>query len=797
MTWSISHRNLRKPDIFRIMLSLFHETRRVAKVITLVITITATAAPLLWASGPAPSFKISVADFGVYRVTFEDLVAAGLPATGLPPGGLELSHLGQEVPIWVEDSGDGLFGPGDWIELVGEHLSGQVSYFNEVTRYNVYRLRTDAEGGRRMTMRRPADHLEGDAHALLRRQHHEQDSLRIRLRSKAMGPDELWFWTKLVGGRPAFEHRIDLSDLRVSASGKVDLRVHLRGWSRPRRKGDAEIPDHVVNVAVNGTHLTRAAWNGQEPYLLELSDLALEHFTVGDNLLELSMPKRQQADGELLVDVVLLNWIELVSPRISQVGERPARIHLADPTSPANLHLAAPAGEQLLIYGEKGWRALSSDLEIAILPQAGEGSFVVSRASALQAPVSVVLDEPSRWVDAHQADYIMIAHRRLLEALRPLAEAHRDRGLSVAVVDVEDVYDEFSHGLRDPLAIRRFLDHAYHQWPRPAPRFVLLVGDASWDTRNDVAVDLNYADWTVRPNESAWFGKNDSTPYAREPEVNHRNYVPTLSYATYEGHAASDNGFVLLEGEDDFPDMAIGRFPVTEPAEVSAIVEKTIRYIEDPQTGPWRRQVLFITNETPHFQRRSDQVATFVSEEGYVPLKVYPESSETSNERHTERLLEAFDSGSLFVHFYGHGGRYIWRTGPPDLKKNHDLLTLEHLDRLAPTPRLPVVLSLTCYSAPFDHPSADSIGEKLLRVADRGAVGIIAASWRNSPQANWGKVLLEELTTPGATVGEALMRSKHRLKNPLFVNTYNLLGDPAVPVALPTGGQAVETESLR
>jgi hypothetical protein len=97
-----------------------------------------------------------------------------------------------------------------------------------------------------------------------------------------------------------------------------------------------------------------------------------------------------------------------------------------------------------------------------------------------------------------------------------------------------------------------------------------------------------------------------------------------------------------------------------------------------------------------------------------------------------------------------------------------------------------VVLSLTCYSAPFDHPSADSIGEKLLRIDSRGAIAVVAASWRNSPSPRWSEVLLEELTTRGTTVGEAVMRAKRRVRNRMFVETYNLLGDPAVPIALPT-----------
>ncbi len=313
------------------------------------------------------------------------------------------------------------------------------------------------------------------------------------------------------------------------------------------------------------------------------------------------------------------------------------------------------------------------------------------------------------------------------------------------------------------------------------------MGDASWDARNEVTIDSNYADWTYRPGESKHFGKNKSTPYSEAAELNHRHLVPTWSHTTGQGHSASDNYFVAVEGDDWLPEMAIGRLPVVTPEEVAGIVEKTMRYVSEPEVGLWRRNALLITNESRGFQRRSDRLADRLTTAGFSSHKVYPASTETSNELHTRKLLETFDQGQLFVHFLGHGGRYIWRTGPPDLDKNHDLLTLDHLEDLEATGRLPVVLSMTCYSAPFDHPSADSIGEKLLRITDRGAIGVVAASWRNSPSPAWGEALLDELMAPGATIGEAVQRAKHQVKNRMFVETYNLLGDPAVPVAMPSG----------
>ncbi len=231
--------------------------------------------------------------------------------------------------------------------------------------------------------------------------------------------------------------------------------------------------------------------------------------------------------------------------------------------------------------------------------------------------------------------------------------------------------------------------------------------------------------------------------------------------------------------------MAVGRLPVANAEELEQVIDKTIRYASAAPVGPWKRNLLFIANESVSFQRRSDSIAQEYSRRGYLPTKIYPHPSEPANEHHTQRIIEILDGGVYGVQFIGHGGRYIWRTGPPDLKKNHDLFTLEHLDTLAESERLPVVLSLTCYSAPFDHPTADSIGEKLLRTPGRGAIAVFAASWRNSPSPIMGETLMEEITTPGNTIGESVMRAKHKFNSHVLVQTYNLLGDPAVPVAAP------------
>ncbi len=790
-----------------------HRHRRAAQRALLAALLAAVTLPAAAAAatGPAatapPIFKIYLERQGVYRLGFDDLAAAGLagPPAADPPAshGLGLEVAGHPVPVWVEDGGDGLFGPGDWLEFVGEELRGDSSHWSEHARFNVYSLRFDHPRPRRMTPAHRAASAPTAAGApeIRRRQHLEEDLLILRLPPARSGEsEELWYWARLAHNhRQPFAATLDLDDLDPAAAGTVDLSIHFRGWSKPRSKPDPELADHRVTVWLNGERLAAGEWNGTSSYLLEVPALPAGRLVEGDNTLEFKVPRRAGGDGQNLVDVVMLNWIEVSYPRHAWVADQARLTRVAGPgDTAAPLVLTTDAGQDLVLYGDLGSRTVSPAADrrragerrtARFVPAPGERAFFASRPAALLSPEAVVRDRRSRLADGgNRADYIIVAHRTLLEAIRPLAELHRARGLEVAVVDVEDVYDEFHHGVVHPQALKAFFERAYHGWQRPAPRWVLLVGDASWDGRNRQAVDANYADWTYRPGETRRFGKNKSTAYPQDAELNHRGLIPTWNYGTYEGHSASDNYFVAVDGDDDLPEMAIGRLPVVSPEEVARIVDKTVRYVTAPEVGLWRRNALFITNESRGFQRQSDRLAVDLSAAGFSPRKVYPASSEASNEHHTRRLIETFDEGQLFVHFLGHGGRYIWRTGPPDLKKNHDLFTLDHLDQLASTGRLPVVLSMTCYSAPFDHPSADSIGEKLLRIGERGAIAVLAASWRNTPSAHWGKVLLEELTKPGATVGEAVMGAKHRIKNRMFVETYNLLGDPAVPVALPAGG---------
>jgi hypothetical protein len=148
------------------------------------------------------------------------------------------------------------------------------------------------------------------------------------------------------------------------------------------------------------------------------------------------------------------------------------------------------------------------------------------------------LDQPSDLIHpANGADYLIITHQDFYTAVQPLANDRASRGLRVKMVKVQDVYDEFNFGLLDPQAIRDFLAYAYHNWQPPAPTFVLLVGDGTFDP-------LNYL--------------GDLRPEFIPP------YLADVDY--WIGETAADNRYVSVSGDDFLPDMALGRLPVNTPS---------------------------------------------------------------------------------------------------------------------------------------------------------------------------------------------------------------------------------------
>lgn len=756
--------------------------------------------PLLACSG---QLHIELEHAGVYALDHAAIAAAQPALADCAAADLLLTQGGKDVPIRVVTRGE-RFADGDHIEWIGQPLHGPESWYDAFSVNNVYLLGSAPGAHARM---RDAEATERGRAALQRVLHVEQENLMIRLDQTQQKPGEepdVWQWAKLTQVDPhPFEAHFDLPDLDAHAAS-MKLSLAFRGLSDiipPLKEKDRRPDDHFVEVAVNGHALAPISWNGRDEMRREL-EIAITSLKARDNVLTLHVPKRPLPwmPSMAAVDVVMFNWMESRYPIDGDLDAGAQPFSARDGASQAP-QLAYRGEGVPVLYGNDGVRRTGQPL--------GAGRYLFAPAAAgielfpamdgkFARPVALRAVADRDWRDATNGyDYLIVAHPTLIDAIRPLAAFHERRGLKVAVLDVNAVYDQFNHGITHPQAIRNLVETAQRQWTRK-PRFLLLVGDASFDIRHDTYNDLNYAKWTDQellfPGH---FGAVPGSQYKEKPgKLADRNLIPTWQYPSPEGQSASDNWYGAM-GDDWHPVVAVGRFPVVQPAEVKAIVDKTIAYVSTPQLGAWRRDVMFITDEIDSFKQASDEIASALGKDGFLADKVYASPLESANAAHQTAIHEGIDEGRLLVHFIGHGGRYIWRTGPPDLHKNADLFTLDDVSTLKANARLPMVLSMTCYSAPFDNPTEDSIGERFLREPGKGAIAVFAASWRNSPSPAYSKAVVHELLEPGATIGEAIVRAKKSSNDRTLVEMYNLLGDPAVVLERPRDAARIALDGSR
>lgn len=747
--------------------------------------------PLASLAAPACSGRLHLetGPSGVYSLGYAEAIAAQPGLAGCDIRTLRMRNHGKEVPLRIIDQGDGQFGTGDRIEWVGRKLHGPESWSDPYSRVNVYEL--DSAPGKRLryTLREAADAVQAPA-TLSRHLHLEDDHLMIRLKTSQVERGEqpdVWYWAKMTMVDPKpFATQFNLPGMRQDFANPA-ITLAFRGLSQVLAvKEHQKPPDHHVQVKLNGKPIADLTWDG-EGHIERTLTLPAGLLKRKDNTLELSVPARTPDwAGNPLVDVVMFDYLDLHYPLAISDTDAREPLEVATSGSP-RLGQGAPLlfGSDGNLYAPTPHGAESRYAFVA----AGTRLYPQARDHAPLSPAGLraVADQHDWRRPAQGHDYIIIAHPDLMQAIQPLADFHRQLGLNPVVINVNAAYDQFNHGIVNPTAIRDLLHYAWRNWPAPRPHYVLLVGDASFDIHDKLRNQMFYSKWTDRellfPGH---FGTIPGTPYADAPSrADARNLIPTFQYFAHEGQSASDNAFVAFARDSDKPEMAIGRFPVIKPEEVGAIVDKTINYVKHPRMGSWRQSVMFITNDDPAFQKTSDRLAAEVGDLGFSPARIYPKSSDKDNALHQQKLMQDLDQGQLLVHFLGHGGRYIWRTGPPDPRKNHDLFTLENVGELKNAGRLPMVLSMTCYSAPFDNPTEDSIGEKFLREKDNGAIAVFAASWRNAPDVAFSKILLRDLVKPGIAIGDAILKAKQSTSNRDMIEMYNLLGDPAIALQRP------------
>ncbi len=380
--------------------------------------------------------------------------------------------------------------------------------------------------------------------------------------------------------------------------------------------------------------------------------------------------------------------------------------------------------------------------------------YLAISATQFLSPASIELDAPSAWkTPGYGADYIIITYDGFYNNVQSLAGFRSSQGMRVEVVKVQDLYDEFNYGIFNPSAIRDFLIYAYQNWQPPAPLYVLLVGDAIIDFKD------NYHTSSV-------------------------NYVPTQIVETLAlGQTPADNWFVQIVGNDILPDMYIGRLSAQTSAQVDTIVQKTINYeqVETPYT--WPNDAIFVADDDdPTWETDSDAFAALLPA-GSTFVKIYAgDYAPPANP--TQDFIDQVNLGAMMVNYLGHGDVSKWGTW----YSGSYLLDLNSVNLLNNSDKHTFVTIESCLNGFFPgFQSSYSLAEALHRLDTGGAVAVWAPSGLS--YANGHVYMISELYKAFFELGDyELGAATYIAKLNVYgmssawgdlVNTYVLFGDPA------------------
>ncbi len=305
-------------------------------------------------------------------------------------------------------------------------------------------------------------------------------------------------------------------------------------------------------------------------------------------------------------------------------------------------------------------------------------------------------------------DYLIITSEDFLSQANELVvhKVNTNQFTNPVIVNVENVYREFSGGTPDYSAIRNFLSYIHNGGWSTAPDYVLLLGSAHYDYKN----------------------------YSKKGEKIH---VPTTQYNQWcveDYYTYIDYGDKIL-GTTVVPDLFLGRIVALTSAEASSAVSKIIEMENSTADySDWRNRFLLVADDdmTPHGH---DGITHHISAETVasystfkrpelslrkVYLFEYPWNDIGKKPGAYNALKSEIDNGAGCVNYFGHGSWEAWA--------DEDILNKDNVKSLNNVGRYPVFTAFSCRVGRFDLPGETSLAGDMVNQEKSGAIAFIAST---------------------------------------------------------------------
>jgi len=657
-----------------------------------------------------PAVKISIKQEGWYRISQAQLVAAGI-STSTDVKKLQLFVDSQEIPIIVGGGNSRGFDPSGYVEFYGQGLD------TPSTDTRVYWLIVGQPGLRIKSFTGLGAGSAGDSFPYT-----VQRKDRLFYRSEIQNGDAENFFGAFI-----FSQATDqaMTVTRIAPSDNTTLEIALQGFNAGPHQVQVSLNEAIVGT-LNFNDRTRQVFTLTAPQALltegankvTLQALAGSSDFSFVDYIKLTYAHKWEAENNALKftapgsSVVTLNGFTGGNIRVVDVTDPKAVQELLakpsqDNTPPTSITVVTPGG---------GTRTL-----LAFVDSKQAAKVAANKPSSLRLP-------------SNQADLVIIGAGDFSSSLQSLQALRQGQGIQTMLVDVEDVYDEFSFGQKSPNALKDFLSYARTNWKK-APKYVLLGGMASFDPRNYMGL-----------------GNTD--------------FVPTKIVMTEHLETASDDWFVDFNN-DGMPELALGRLPARNADEAARMVQKILNY-DQAASGAGVLLVADV-NKGFDFEHNNDLLKSIVPDTTAVQ-----DIRRASDPQAHQNLMIALNQGKKLVNYTGHGSIDIWEAS---------LLTSTDAAGLANAQKLSLVVAMTCLNGYFFDERFESLAHALVNAQNGGAVAVWSSTGLTEPdpQSLADQELFRQLFA-GASVrlGDAALKAKSVITDSDVRRTWVLIGDPTM-----------------
>ncbi len=379
-------------------------------------------------------------------------------------------------------------------------------------------------------------------------------------------------------------------------------------------------------------------------------------------------------------------------------------------------------------------------------------------------------------------DLTIIAPTALIGEAERVATLHREEGLTVAVIDQEKIFNEFSSGIPDASAYRRLMKMFYDRASKSSerPKYLLLFGDGSHDNRKAMQ-NLHTPQC------------NQLLTYQSLGSIDERE---SFVIEDYFGFLEDKSGINIKVNKVC---LGIGRFPVSTLQSAKAAVDKLYSYVYNTDFSPWKNNLVFAADNddnishTQQAEMGCDTLLRTNSEPRWEfhPHKIFIESyyqnvDDQCPDAHQD-LMQQFSDGTLLFNYIGHNDHNTWGFTAEGLLTRFDMKNLTNK-------RLPLWITITCDFCRFDQGEDPSTGEEIFLLPESGAIALVTTSrvvytdGNEKMNKRFLKHLFDRESSGKRTrLGDALRLAKRDFNSEIDKNKLNfiLMGDPAMILDFP------------